>query len=398
MSARDTLNSASLPPLPTRVARAGGELAQDRPSRRSRADRLKRLAAVPAPPPLASATTLLCLGVGVAALVAFVFPTRSDYANLVDPEHPSGASLAYLEALTLASPGDSDLALVRARSLVAAGELRAATQILERLVDDPHRGEEARSLRFELRLQSARALPEGSGARARAFAEILELLPERMAATEDPARLQELAKLAASLERPDLAADATLRRVSVTDPAASAPVLAEAARWSLAANDPTRASAHLARAAETAQTIDERKTWALRSLDVLEGGDVHAAADAALMWLSRFPDDRVMLERAMRLQASAGRPKGARDLGRRLVAMGPITEALLRAQAKRELGAGDPKSALRIVEQMLSARPKDLVLREAHARLAEWAGEQELALEDWLFLASHGWTLRGLKL
>ncbi len=392
MSARETLSSAEL--LPARRSREDSalQLIGERPPRRSSG------VPIEPSPPLASAGTLCGLAVAVVALVAFVFPSREDYAQLVDPTNPSGASLAYLEALTLASPDDPELQLARAKSLANAGEIGLASEILQEIVDDPRRGGEARTLRFELRLVAARALPEKSVERRRAFAEILELLPERLAATDDTEQLRALADLAASLERPDLAADATMRRVSVTDPAESGPVLAGAARWALAADDPARAAGYLATAAERAQTVDERRSWALRSLEVLEGGDVHAASEAALQWLSKLPGDRVMLERAIRLASAANRPKIARDLGRRQVAMGPADEALLRAQAKRELAAGDPKSALRIVEQLLAARPNDLALREAHARLAEWSGEQDLALEDWLFLASSGWVLRGLSL
>jgi hypothetical protein len=37
-------------------------------------------------------------------------------------------------------------------------------------------------------------------------------------------------------------------------------------------------------------------------------------------------------------------------------------------------------------------RPDDAALRELEAHVAEWSGRPELALDDWLWLLTHGRT------
>jgi Flp pilus assembly protein TadD len=72
--------------------------------------------------------------------------------------------------------------------------------------------------------------------------------------------------------------------------------------------------------------------------------------------------------------------------------MSPDDPALIEAQAHRELWAGDPASALPLVVRVREMRPQDPKLRELEAHVAEWAGKPALALDDWLWLLSHGIT------
>ena len=95
----------------------------------------------------------------------------------------------------------------------------------------------------------------------------------------------------------------------------------------------------------------------------------------------------------MVLATACSRHAEARDLGRKVLATSPedqVPDALLREQAKRELAAGDPQSALRLVKILVARHPEDASLHEAEAYVAEWAGNLELALKDWLYLMKAG--------
>lgn len=343
---------------------------------------------------LAGVPGLLGFAVVLTAMLALVFPTGKEYAELANVTRPDRYSIAYLDVLTRANPSEIELQLVYVKQLTTLGRYAQALSLLGPALADPRTRTRALLARFELRLAQARSIHEGDPMRARTFAEALDDLVALRPIDHDAARLRELAAVALELERPELAAEFLLRLVERVDAGERPEVLAEAARWLRAAGDGVQASSLYDRAVQAASDPRRARAFALASVDALEAENlVERAADRAIECATRFPDDVEVLSRAMALATACSRHAVARDLGRKVLASSreeDAPDALLREQAKRELAAGDPQSALRLVRILVARHPDDASLHEAEAYVAEWAGNLELALKDWLYLMKSG--------
>lgn len=349
------------------------------------------------PKKLVGVPTLLGFALVIGALLAVVFPTRAEYARLAEVEQPDAYSVAYLEVLVRANPNDAGLRMVHVKQLSKLGRYDAAEEVLRPLLSDPH-ATAARALQFDLRLAHARAQEEGTSARKAAFDGVIALLPPLVAETSSIPRLRELAGIAAGLGRQDLVGEILGRLAEVSPPEARPALRAEAAHAWVEGGDLARAAELFDSAAATDPDPSRAKEWARQALKADEARDVYAAADRATIYAKRWWADVEFIETATRLSTACGRARSAREFGRRLVELGPVTDALLRAQAKRELAAADPRAALGLVSQLIARHPDDALLREARARIAEWAGDQELALTDWLWLLAKGAPPRGVQL
>jgi hypothetical protein len=197
--------------------------------------------------------------------------------------------------------------------------------------------------------------------------------------------------MALELEEPALAAR-FYARAADGDQAHKTEYLELAARWYRAAGDNQAAAVAYERASQSVADPVHAERDAVLSLDSLEAADrVGDAFRKAKAYRTRY-HDRAMLERTIALASAAGEVADARDLGRELLAQSPNDPALIEAQARRELWAGEPAQALPLIQRVRAMRPDDAALRELEAHVAEWSGRPELALDDWLWLLTHGRT------
>lgn len=337
---------------------------------------------------------LLGFGVVLTGMLALVFPTGEEYADLASVKTPDRYSIAYLEVLTRANPEEIELQLVYVKQLTMLGRFSEALELLGPALADPKTRAQAMLARFDLRLAHARSIPEGEPLRDETFALVLSDIEALLALKHDAPRLRELATVALELERPKIASEYLVRLSDVSEPSQRPAVLAEAAKWLRASGDGNRASEMYDRASQLTTDPAASRAYGLASVTALEAEDeVAKAADRAAEYVNKFPNDVDVLLRAMALATACSRHAAARDFGRRVLAFSPddqVPDTLLRAQAKRELAAADPKSALALVRRLVARHPSDPELRESEAYVAEWAGDLELALKDWLYLMQNG--------
>lgn len=328
------------------------------------------------------------LGAGLAA----VFPTRREYAEFANDEAPNAYSIAYLRVLTRADPRDMHLHLLYARHLQALGQLDEALEAVEPVLADPLLGADARDLRFDLMLARARSIPEGDPARTVAFRNVTAELTTMAQLPEKRDDLVHFAQLALQLDEPALAARYYLRAADA-DAVHKAEYLVEAGKWLRASGDGVAAARAFDHAASTETDPAHARVDRMAALDALQAADrVGDACDLALGYSKDAPNDREMLSRAVGLASAANRVQLARELGRTLLATNPDSADLMLAQAKRELAAGDPAAALPLITKVRERNPQDRSLRELEAHVAEWSGKPEMALDDWLWLLTHGYS------
>jgi hypothetical protein len=320
---------------------------------------------------------------GLGAVLAAVFPAPNEVARGADRARPDAYSLAYLHVLVRADPRDADLRLLYARQLRTLGRLEEALATL----DEGHLATaEAQTLTLDLVLERARAQPEGTEARTAAFRAVERQLARVPVADVPVERLEPMADLALQLEEPALAATFYERAADLRCDRRG-PLLALAARWRRAAGDEGGAAHAYALAASAEPDPHRAEEYAFLALASLEGADrVCAAADLAVQYAAQWVADRALLSRATDLALACGRPYQARDLGRRVMALGPRDLGLVERQVRLELGVGDVTAALPLVRTLVRARPEDVALRTLEARVAEWSNHPDLALSDWLAL------------
>jgi tetratricopeptide (TPR) repeat protein len=343
---------------------------------------------------LAPAPLLVGFAFSLGCILAAVFPTRRQYAELADDHAPDAYSIAYLRVLTRANPNDEHLRLLYVRHLTQLGRYDEALEALapssEARGDTRQSSLEREDLALDLLLARARAIPEGDPRRTEAFEGVAARLEELRARPQPVPRLRSLARLALELERPALAAD-YYEQAAERVPTEAAALLVEAGRARLEAGD-TAGAAKVYREAVDRETDSPRaREAALLAIAAIEAGDdVRAAADLAGTYLERWPEDRELLERATDLSSRCLRAGAARDYGRRVLALDPDSEAALERQSRLELAAGEPRAALPPLKKLVLLHPRDERLRRTRARVAEWAGCPEVALEDWLWLLGPG--------
>lgn len=338
---------------------------------------------------LASVPLLVGFAFSLGGVLAAVFPTRREYAELADDRAPDAYSLAYLQVLTRASPKDEHLRLIYVRHLFALGRYDEALEALGPALGVLRDDGETQALDLELLVARARAIPEGDARRGQAW-ERVERKLERLVELPQPVdRLERQAKLALELERPRLASEYYLRAAaqSLDD---GPRMLAEAAKWMRASGDGVGAANRYREAADEERDPERARRDALLAIASLESEDrVPDAANLAGVYLRRWPDDRELLGRAVDLSSRCERMSAARDYGRRLLALDPGSEQLREQQVRLELAAGDVRAALPLVQRLVGSRPNDARLHHAAARIAEWAGRPDLALQEWLWLLGH---------
>jgi len=343
---------------------------------------------------LAGYRGLIGFAVVLTSMLALVFPTGKEYADLTSVTTPDRYSIAYLDVLTRANPEEIELRLVYVKQLGVLGRFAKAITLLEPALVDPRYEVTAKNMRFDLRLAQARSIPEDDPLRRETFALALRDLEALLPLSHDAPRVRELAKVALELERPGLASEFLLRLANQSDEKERPAILAEAAHWLRASGDGRRAAVNYDKASALAPDPMVGRAYGLASIAALEAEDaVPEAADRAAEYAAKYPGDAELLMRATALATACSRQLVARDLGRRVLALSPedqISDAFLREQSKRELGLSDPHSALKLLKRLVARHPNDIDLREAEAYVAEWAGEPRLALRDWLYVMKHG--------
>jgi tetratricopeptide (TPR) repeat protein len=323
------------------------------------------------------------------AVLAAVVPTTEEYAKLADDRPPDATSLAYLQVLTRASPGDENLRLLYVKHLKTLGRYDEAVDVLAPALASHPDSLEIASLQLDLLLARARAIPEEDPRRAQAFVAV-EAHLRGLLGFRQQEKLESWMMLAVALDRPRLAAEFGHAAAQAPGPR-GASILAEAARWMRASGDAERAARDYRAAADREEDPERARQDALLALATLESDDrVGDAADLAGSYLHRWPGDAELLRRAADLATGCGRPGLARDYGRRLLALEPSSDAVLERQVELELASGDARAALPLIQRLIALRPDDVGLHRQEARVAEEIGEPQVALNEWVWLLGRG--------
>ncbi|TAM09490.1 MAG: tetratricopeptide repeat protein [Nevskiaceae bacterium] len=336
---------------------------------------------------LAGPLAILTLGLVLALVLVLLFPGRSDFGSRSLSQYDA-ASLAYLQAQLAAEPDDRALRLALARHQLQAGNIAQARTTLAPLRANP--GPDVDQVLLQLGLQrlfAAKDETQRAQIRLQVIADMdrLQALPPDQL---DDGDTEALARDRLEVGQPDRAAPLYERLAKRSDPAQAFTQWATAAKWWLAANQPTRAAQAWQHALAAAQTPAEGETAGRGLLAAARmGGESAVSLRTAQALVKAHPDDPALLGDAVDAALAADRPDLALPWARQLAALRPADDAAQRKYGDVALATGHLVDA-RAVWQTLAARdPGDTQLQRRAAQVEEWTGEPQRALVRYVALS-----------
>jgi predicted Zn-dependent protease len=333
---------------------------------------------------------ILMLVSALVVTLALLFNYQNRIKQLVRSEQADLISVVYLRVLVHMQPQDGDLRVELAEKLADLGrwdEARAALQPL--LGDDAAENWPVRLLDLEIGRRKLYSLEHDNPEHQAVLKELADELETLVGSTIPDTYLERIAQLALEVNRPDIASG-LYDQLALTDTERRAQWLAMAARWRLATGDPLRAGQAYNEASLISSDREASQRYALLSLQAFRGANDGAhALSLAEVYLTRFPNNRTMLDSAIDIARAQENQRQAMEWGYRRLALDPTNTIELERQFKLALEAGALSDALELAAKLVDQHPEDSEARRRLAQTAEWAGHPRRALAQWRWLAQH---------
>jgi len=335
--------------------------------------------------PLTLITALLAL---IAALVG-LFPSQKRLTALSSQGESDALSIAYLQLLLRVHPDDDALRRALAHNLAAAGKWADARSVLAPLLGQPHEGgRRARMEALEIDFLVAKSLKTGSPERTGLRNDIARQLENLRTETSDHGSLARLADISLAMALPHVAAP-IYQKLAAVDKAGGQRWLDLAATQYLASGAPDQAARAYQEAAQIAQDdVQGQRKYTLLAIDAYlaasQGAQALALAEASA---PHFAGDLAFMRRMVAMALAQNDTVLAQRSGRALVALAPDDADILSQQVEVEIAAKDLLAALALATRLVALEPANNEKRTRMAHLAEWAGKQDIALEQWIWLA-----------
>ncbi len=361
-------------------------------------------------PRLFTPLAVLLMGGVIVLLLTLLYPSDTLQRSLLQNQAPDSLTAGYLQAQLRYEPDNAPLRLALARVQIELHETDKARQTLVQLFNtaDLDIRAEARWLSYEVDMQAMYSWPLGSKERAEARAELLQRLLHDFRQL-DPANPQFHAytTLAWQLNDAKLARD-MYEQVLTSKIRVGSAWLREGARTALGQRDYTLSAQMFFAARWNDTDYNEARSDFLAALTVLQSGNLlDAALEQGEQQLQGFVRDPIVLEKMTRLALAANRPAKAEQFARMMLHLSfwwrsqirlvsteggvlPFNDRLYTLSYDAFLANSNVKDALKVAKLAVQQAPDRLEWRRRLAQVAEWGGEPQLALQQWLYLAQAG--------
>ncbi len=339
---------------------------------------------------LVSPVALVVMVVAIVFILILLFPQRVSFLGSRHLEHPDALSIAYLRALVRSDAGNTELKITLARQLLSIGKWQEASDVLHGIFTSGNQDSaELLLLRIDLAIQQLAALPKNSKRRQELKKELSIWINHLLPLELDVASQKKLASLMLRYNRPDIAAK-IFRELAWQEKSRAMEYWVLAAKWMLASGQPGRAGEYYFKAYDRAKTDRERQEYASKGIDALlaasEYGKLLGYLDQVL---KRYPENTAFLKIGISIARLQGDLQKAGNWNLLLVGLVPDDLDTLVRQRDIELQKGDLQLALHYARQVVAKSPGNRVSRKKLALIAEWAGQPQLAQQQWQWLADH---------
>ncbi len=318
-------------------------------------------------------------------LLVLLFPTSETFQRWYSERAADHLSITYLELMVQSKPDDSVLRLTLARQLLAVGRLHRTRVILAPLVsEDTPAGTEALLLDLQAMLALSRAAEPGSDARRHREALLSGRIKQLIGRTypeEVSAKLAAFARLAGAHGA------ATEMYIRLAKRTSVAKWWAEAGHTLLASSNAGQAANMFIAAMETEKLHYRAFEYTLQAIDALRSANrLREAMELAQRGLKTKPKSLRMLERALGIARATNHTMFAEELSTRISNLLPNDVRIIARHIEVLLSSGNLDAATVYSERLVKLRPRSVRLRKKLAKVAEWAGQPNKALGQWLWL------------
>ncbi|MGY2040946.1 tetratricopeptide repeat protein [Pseudomonas pergaminensis] len=321
---------------------------------------------------------LAVVAVAVGGLLWATFQRESVFQP--DGREPDAVSANYAELLLTAHPDDDRLRLQLVDLLIRLGDYAKAREHIEAW---PTPQLETQAY-YRLELDALVAASGNDLIAQQALVERLESFDHRKLPV---AQLQNLAKLALTLQAPAFAAS-VFEEIAGRDPAQKNEALKSAAQWYLAGEQPARAAAIYLQLKRDAQQPGEQREYAQLAFNSLlsAGRDEQAAQVLAdqLPTLTNPQTDVAWLKQGVDVAVATKQFELAQRVLEQWHALEPDNPSIPLKQFHVRLAINDLAGAWDTGQQLMVDYPDDIELLEQMAKLGEWRGDNEAALGYWI--------------
>lgn len=321
---------------------------------------------------------LAVVAVAVGGLLWATFQRESVFQP--DGREPDAVSANYAELLLTAHPDDDRLRLQLVDLLIRLGDYAKAREHIEAW---PTPQLETQAY-YRLELDALVAASGNDLIAQQALVERLESFDHRKLPV---AQLQNLAKLALTLQAPAFAAS-VFEEIAGRDPAQKNEALKSAAQWYLAGEQPARAAAIYLQLKRDAQQPGEQREYAQLAFNSLlsAGRDEQAAQVLAdqLPTLTNPQTDVAWLKQGVDVAVATKQFELAQRVLEQWHALEPDNPSIPLKQFHVRLAINDLAGAWDTGQQLTVDYPDDIELLEQMAKLGEWRGDNEAALGYWI--------------
>lgn len=368
-------------------------------------------------------TTLLLLAVAVGCMLLLLFPK----VDVSDPKlsvDPNELTTSYLRVMLRSRPDDQRLRLQLAKNQLAlARHNRCRTTLIPLIGLSGPNGRQARLLDLEVTkalYHGKEGTPEGHRLMALAKKQLHALRKENLR----PSELQRLTRISLELSLPSITGE-LFDRLAASEPSDRPNRYAEASRWYLADGRYGLAARALLRASITARDKAAALGFALKAVEVwVSAGKPRRALSLAQSLMMRFPDEPLLMERAVDLarataqygvafklnaallKKSPGNERLmdrhvllaratkrftlARKLNHELLKRRPADKRLIARQVGLDRAAGDNQAAYLMALRLLRQDPNSQATIRLVIQLATWTQRPDVALDGLIWLAERG--------
>lgn len=321
---------------------------------------------------------LAVVAVAVGGLLWATFQRESVFQP--DGREPDAVSANYAELLLTAHPDDDRLRLQLVDLLIRLGDYAKAREHIEAW---PKPQLETQAY-YRLELDALVAASGNDLIAQQALVERLESFDHRKLPV---AQLQNLAKLALTLQAPAFAAS-VFEEIAGRDPAQKNEALKSAAQWYLAGEQPARAAAIYLQLKRDAQQPGEQREYAQLAFNSLlsAGRDEQAAQVLAdqLPTLTNPQTDVAWLKQGVDVAVATKQFELAQRVLEQWHTLEPDNPSIPLKQFHVRLAINDLAGAWDTGQQLTVDYPDDIELLEQMAKLGEWRGDNEAALGYWI--------------
>ncbi|MEO5659256.1 MAG: tetratricopeptide repeat protein [Polaromonas sp.] len=333
--------------------------------------------------------TFLVALLGLIAAFIGLFPSQQRLSALSRQRESDALSIAYLQLLLRTHPDDDALRRAVAHNLASAGKWDQARSILHPLLGQANEsGQRMRMDALEIEFLLLQTLPKDSPERTVVMGNIVRLIESLRREIMGRDTMVRLAEISLAMTLPNLSAQIYYQLAAI-DPDKRQSWLELAATHYLGSNAPDRAARVYEEAALNAvNDLPSYRKYTLLALDAYLSANFGALALLLVeASASRLDNDPEFMRRAVAVALAQNDVAASQRLGRQLVTVLPDDAAVLSQQIELELAVKDLPAALVLASRLVKLDPIHFENRIRLARIAEWAGKQDIALEQWTLLA-----------